>query len=128
MTRARIVFPVIDAAPQATTMGLAVAAFRVCGLFPCASTPVRESRYICASEEDPEMEERMLHPDRHSTGSQILTSAEFISSLESRGRAAELEIDIAGVIPDDGDFVNEVVPDVVLRETVGETGEDGPTL
>ena len=105
-----------------------MAAFRVCGLFAYASAPVLESRYICASEEDPEMEERRPAPERQSPGSQILTPAEFISSLEALGPAAELEIDVAGVIPRDGDFLNEVVPDVALRETVGGTGEDDPML
>jgi hypothetical protein len=34
ITQARIVFSLIDAAHLATTMGLAAAAFRLCGLFP----------------------------------------------------------------------------------------------
>ena len=38
-TRARIVFSVIDAAHQSTMMGLAVAAFRACGLFPYNAAP-----------------------------------------------------------------------------------------
>jgi hypothetical protein len=38
-TRARLVFSVIDTARQATTMGLAMLAFRVCGLFPYGSAP-----------------------------------------------------------------------------------------
>jgi hypothetical protein len=62
ITRARIVFSVIDAAHQVTTMGLAAAASRLCGLFPYNPAPVLASVYIRASEEDPEMEERVANP------------------------------------------------------------------
>jgi hypothetical protein len=38
--------------------------------------------------------------------------------------AAEHESDIAGIVPDDWDFANETVPEVVLPETtVVEDGE-----
>jgi hypothetical protein len=128
ITRARIVFSVIDAAHQAATKGLAMAAFRQCGLFPYKADSVLKSRYIRDSAEDPEAAERLANPERHTTGPQVLTSAEFLSRLEKRGRTALLEIDIAGIAPDDGDFVNEEVPDVVVRDTMVEDGEDDTML
>jgi hypothetical protein len=78
---------------------------------------VLKRRYIRDSAEDPE---------RHTTGSQVLTSAEFLRRLEKRGRTALLEIDIAGLVSDDGDFVNEEVPAVVVRETMVEDGRMTP--
>ena len=80
---------------------------------------------IRASDESSEMEERGPKPERHSTGSQVLTPLEFLSRLsrpERRGRAVPSEIDIAGVIPDDGDFVHEDVPNVGVRDTMVEDG------
>jgi hypothetical protein len=128
LTRARIVFSVIDAAHQAATLGLATAPFRLCGLFlPCHPAPVLASRYVRASEEDPEMEERVANPGRIHAGSHVLTSPEFLSRLVAAGWVAQHEIDIAGVVPEDGDFVNETVPEAVLRNTmVVEDGE--PTM
>jgi hypothetical protein len=63
-TRARLVFSVLDAAHQATTMGLAMLAFRVCGPFPYDSAPVLRNGYIRASQEDPGMDEGLAHPRR----------------------------------------------------------------
>ena len=48
------------------------------------------------------------NPERHSTGSQVLVSVEFLNRLERRGRAVPLEIGIAGVDPGDGDFALSV--------------------
>jgi hypothetical protein len=89
---------------------------------------VLKSRCIRNSAEDPEAEERLANPERHTTGSQVRTSAEFLSRLEKRGRTALLGIDIAGIVPDDGDFVNEEVPAVVVRDTMVEDGEDDTML
>jgi hypothetical protein len=73
-TRARLVFSVIDAARQATTMGLFMAAFRVCGIRPYGPAPVLASRYIRRGEQDAELEDRAANPQRLWTGSQIPTS------------------------------------------------------
>jgi hypothetical protein len=70
------------------------------------------------------MEEPVANPCRIHTGAQVLTSPEFLNRLVGAGWAAEHEIDIAGIVPDDGDFVTETVPEAVLRETmVGKDGE-----
>ena len=57
------------------------------------------------------------------TGSQILAFC-MVRQQSRNTRAAMLEIVTAG----DGYSVKDVAPDVVLRETVGEMGEDDPTL
>jgi hypothetical protein len=58
----------------------------------------------------------------------VFASAEFLSCLEKRGRATLLEIDIARVVPEDGDFVNEEGPAVVIGDTMVEDGEDDTML
>jgi hypothetical protein len=61
-------------------MGLSMAAFRVCGICPYSTAPVLASRYIRRAEEDAELADRAANPHRLSTGSQILTSPEFLGS------------------------------------------------
>jgi hypothetical protein len=100
-----------------------MAAFRVCGICPYNSAPVLASRYIRRAEEDAEMEERAANPRRLSTGSQVLTSPEFLSSLRSRGAIAPVDGPGGGEVPDDGDFLNDAEPDVSPRHT--HDGEDG---
>jgi hypothetical protein len=80
-TKARLVFSVIDAAQPATTMGLSMAAFRVCGICPYSAAPVLASRYIRRAEKDAELADRAANPHRLSTGPQILTPPEFLGSL-----------------------------------------------
>jgi hypothetical protein len=118
-----LVFSVIDAAQQATTMGLSMAAFRVCGICPYNSAPVLASRYVRQAELDAELEDRAANPRRLSTGSQVLTSPEFLSSQRSRGALAEADAEPGGEVADDGDFINDAEPDVSPRHTNG--GEDG---
>ena len=55
-------------------------------------------------------------------GWQVPASVEFINRRERRGRAVPLEIDTAGMAPDDKDFVNEDVPNVGVRDTMVEDG------
>jgi hypothetical protein len=84
MTRARVVFSVIEAADQAATMGLGTAAFRLCKFFPCSSAPVLGSRYNRASEGEPKMEERASTPIH-----KIWLPPEFLNGLVERmGRSA----------------------------------------
>jgi hypothetical protein len=87
---------------------------------------VLKSGYIRDSAEDPEGEERLANPGGDTTGSQVLTSAEFLSRQEKRGRTALLAMDMAGVVSDDGGFVNEEVPAVVVRDTMVEDGRMTP--
>jgi hypothetical protein len=83
-------------------MGLSMAAFRVCGICPYTSAAVLASRYICQAEQEAELEDRATNPRRLSTGSQVLTSPEFLSSLRSRGALAEADVDPGGEVPEDG--------------------------
>jgi hypothetical protein len=71
---ARLVFSIIDATQQGRTMGLSMAALRVCGICPYSSAPVLASRYILQAEQDAELEDRAANPRRLSTESQILAS------------------------------------------------------
>jgi hypothetical protein len=104
-------------------MGLSMAASRVCGICPHSAAPVLASRYILRAGEDAELADRAANPHRFSTGSQVLTSPKFLSSLRSRGAIAEVDVDAGGQVPDDGDFFNDAEPDVSPRHTNG--GADG---
>jgi hypothetical protein len=119
-----LVFSVIDAAHQATIMGLSRASFRACGICPYSSAHLLVSRYIRRAEEDGELEGRAANRQRLSMDSQVLlTSPEFLRSLRSRGGIAEVGMDPGGEVPDDGDFLNGAERDVSLWHTNG--GEDG---
>jgi hypothetical protein len=83
------------------------------------------SWYLRASGEEPEREECVANPGRIYTASQVLTPPEvpspslFLNRVVVRG-FTQHESDIAGVIPVDGDLVNETVPEVVIRDTLME--------
>jgi hypothetical protein len=113
----------IDAAQQATTMGLSMAAFRVNGTCPYSSAPLLASRYIRQAEQVAELEDHAANPQRLSTGCQILSSPK-LSSLRSRGAKAAVDVDPGGQVPDDVDFINDAEPDVSPRHTNGRDEEE----
>jgi hypothetical protein len=119
-----LVLSAIDAAQQATTTGLSMAACQVCGICHYSSAPGLASRYIRQAEQDAEREDRAANTRRSSTGSQVLTSPEFLSSLRSRGALAEVDVDPGWQVPDDGDFINDAEPDFRARHTDGSDDEE----
>jgi hypothetical protein len=66
-------------------MGLATAAFRLYSIFPYYPAPVLASGYTRASEQDPEMEDRVANPCRIHTGTQVMTSPESLNGLVGVG-------------------------------------------
>jgi hypothetical protein len=89
---------------------------------------VLESKYIRAGEEDTEMEECVAGQGRIHTWSRVFQSPYSIprasQSFGGAGWVAQLEVDIAQVVPEDWALVNETVPEVALRGTMMEDPAD----
>jgi hypothetical protein len=126
---AGLVIWVIDTAHQATTMGLAMLAFRVCVLFPHDSAPVVRDGYIRAGEEEPEKEEGLAHPRGLSTGSQVLAHIRRVDghsamSYTSGGCGHQHR----WRLPMEGENVKDAEPEISARHAMIEDGADEPML
>jgi hypothetical protein len=81
-SRVCIAFASVDAARAATSTFNASHGFSAAGLVPFNVGKPLASQYVRDCEEDVERAEEAKHPGRIHTGSRVLTSAEFLASLE----------------------------------------------
>jgi hypothetical protein len=97
--------------------------------FPYVSAPVLSSRYLRDSEAVPEMEERLAHAGRLSTGSRVVTSDEFMATLWSHGPVVDVDMTPGREAPVEGDFLNAAEPAVSPRHAlIEEDGADEPMV
>jgi hypothetical protein len=81
-SRVCIAFASVDAARGATSTFNASHAFCAAGLVPFNANKPLASQYVRDCEEDVERAGEAKHPGRIHTGSRLLTSADFLASLE----------------------------------------------